>query len=159
MQPYNIFERGMTMAITKTAHVAINVVDAERSIPFWRDVLGLKQIADVEMEGNFLDTVQGKQNMRYRIVKFVSPEGFMLEVLESLNHRMPAAEKSTLQDVGLRHFAFEVDDVDAVFRHVKGLGCETVSEPCTCEDGSMRLFFVRDPEGNLVEIMEFYNVE
>lgn len=147
------------MGILKTAHVAINVVDAERAIPFWRDIMGLKLIADFEMEGNFLDTVQGKQDMRYRIVKFVSPENFMLEVLESKNHVMPAPNKSVLQDTGLRHFAFEVDDVDAMYEHVKKYGCETVSAPCTSEDGAMRLFFVRDPEENLIEIMQFYNDE
>lgn len=74
----------------------------------------------------------------------------------ALNHAMPAPPKSVLQDTGLRHFAFEVDDVDAMFAHVKACGCETVSEPSTCEDGSMRLFFVRDPEENLIEIMQFY---
>ncbi|MBQ3574482.1 MAG: VOC family protein [Clostridia bacterium] len=146
------------MGILKTVHVAINVVDAEKSIPFWRDIMGLKMIADFEMEGKFLDTVQAKENMRYRIVKFVSPDNFMLEVLESKNHIMPAAAKTVLQDTGLRHFAFEVDDVDAMYKHVKKCGCETVSEPSTCEDGSMRLFFVRDPEENLIEIMQFYDV-
>ncbi len=146
------------MKILKTDHVAINVADADRCIPFWKDVMGLEQIADFEMEGKFLDTVQGRSNMRYRIVKFVSPEGFMLEVLESKNCAMPAPFRSVLQDTGLRHFAFEVDDVDAMYEHVRACGCETVSEPCTCEDGSMRLFFVRDPEQNLVEIMQFDNL-
>lgn len=144
------------MGIVKTVHVAINVADAERSIPFWRDILGLRLTSDTTMEGKFLDTVQGKENMKYRIVKFESADGFMLEILESLNHAMPAPPKSVLQDTGLRHFAFEVDDVDAMYAHVKACGCETVSEPSTCEDGSMRLFFVRDPEENLIEIMQFY---
>ena len=141
--------------ILKTDHVAINVTDMEKCIPFWRDVLGLKQTHDFYMTGNFLDTVQDKTDMEYRIVKFVSPEGFMLELLEDHGHYVEPQKKLTLQDAGLRHFAFEVDDVDAAYKRVKKAGCETVSKPATCEDGSMRLFFVRDPEQNLIELMQF----
>lgn len=141
--------------ILKTDHVAINVTDVEKCIPFWRDVLGLKQTHDFFMTGEFLDTVQNKTEMEYRIVKFVSPDGFMLELLEDHGHYVEPQKKLTLQDAGLRHFAFEVDDVDAAYERVKDAGCETVSEPATCEDGSMRLFFVRDPEHNLVELMQF----
>lgn len=141
--------------ILKTVHVAINVTDMEKCIPFWRDILGLEQTDDFYMKGTFLDTVQDKTEMEYRIVKFVSPDGFMLELLEDHGHYVEPQKKLTLQDAGLRHFAFEVDDVDAAYKRVKKAGCETVSKPATCEDGSMRLFFVRDPEHNLIELMQF----
>jgi catechol 2,3-dioxygenase-like lactoylglutathione lyase family enzyme len=142
--------------IKRTDHVAINVTDVEKCIPFWRDVLGLEQMHDFMMDGEFLDTVQAKTQMNYRIVKFKSPEGFMLELLEDKGHTVEPAKKLTLQDAGLRHFAFEVEDVDTAYEHVKKAGCETVSGPSTSEDGSMRLFFVRDPEHNLIELMQFY---
>lgn len=145
------------MKLIKTDHVAINVENMEVCIPFWEDVMGMRFLSDTIMYGSFLDTVQGKNNMKYRIVKFASPEGFVLEILESLNHKELKPDKNTLQKTGLRHFAFEVDDVDAFYKHVKIAGCETVSEPCTSEDGSMRLFFVRDPEYNLIEIMQFFH--
>ena len=69
---------------------------------------------------------------------------------------MEPQRENSLQAAGLRHFAFLVDDVDEKYREIQELGCETISEPCTSEDGSMRLFFVRDPEMNLVEIMQLY---
>lgn len=143
--------------IVKTDHIAINVTDMEKCIPFWRDILGLKQTTDFTMKGEFLDTVQARKNMEYRIVKFVSPEGFMLELLEDYGHKIKPQKKMNLQKSGLRHFAFEVKDVDKAFEQVKSAGCETISGPATSEDGSMRLFFVRDPENNLIELMEFPN--
>jgi hypothetical protein len=33
-------------------------------------------------------------------------------------------------------------------------GCVTLSEPVTAPDGKARLFFARDPEGNLMEIVQ-----
>ena len=147
------------MKIKAADHIGLNVSDMEQNIVFYRDILGLAIISDKEMEGRFLDTVQGKEDMRYRIVKFESPEGFMIELLEDLNHKMSPQPELTLQDVGLRHFAYEVEDVDAAYETVSKAGFKTISRPETSEDKSMRLFFVRDPENNLVELMQFKEVK
>ena len=141
--------------IKRVDHVAINVTNMEICIPFWRDVLGLEQTHDYVMAGNFLDTVQAKKGMEYRIVKFVSPEGFVIELLEDHGHYVEPQKKLTLQDAGIRHFAFEINDVDAFYERMVKAGSETVSEPSNCEYGSMRLFFVRDTEHNLIELMQY----
>ncbi|GHV24567.1 hypothetical protein AGMMS4952_00420 [Spirochaetia bacterium] len=135
-------------------HIGVCVYDMDKLIPFYQDILGLEKTADFEMTGKFLDTVQGKSDMDYRIVKFVSPEGFMFEFLQDRGHKIYPQTGNPLQGAGFRHFAFEVDDVDGFYEKVKAAGCETLSAPCTSEDGSMRLFFVRDPEMNLVELMQ-----
>lgn len=145
--------------VKATQHIALNVIDMDKVVPFYEEVLGLKKIADLEMDGHFLDTVQGKKNMKYRIVKLVSPENFMIEILQSLNHQEKPQTGNCLQDAGLRHFAYEVEDVDEAYRFIKEKGYETISEPCTSEDKSMRLFFVYDPEYNLVEIMQLENIK
>jgi catechol 2,3-dioxygenase-like lactoylglutathione lyase family enzyme len=140
-------------------HIGICVYDLDRCIPFYRDVLGLKQVADFEMTGKFLDMVQGKSNMDYRIVKFVSPEGFMFELLQDRGHEILPQTENSLQGAGFRHFAFEIDDVEAFYRKVKLSGYETISGPCTSEDGTMRLFFLRDPEMNLIELIQLIEGE
>ena len=70
--------------IRATNHIGICVSDMEQCIPFYEGVLGLKRVYDDEMTGHFLDTVQGRENMHYRIVKFASPEGFIVELLQTL---------------------------------------------------------------------------
>ena len=72
--------------IKAAQHIALNVMDMDKIVPFYEDILGLKKISDIEMEGDFLDTVQGKKNMKYRIVKHVSPDKFMNEILQILNN-------------------------------------------------------------------------
>jgi len=141
--------------IKGTHHIGFCVTDMEHCITFYEEILGLKKVADFEMKGKFLDTVQGKDGIDYRIVKFESPEGFILEFLQDRVYKVEPQMENCLQDAGLRHFAFEVEDVDKIYEKVRACGCETISAPCTAEDGSMRLFFVRDPENNLVELMQF----
>ena len=144
------------MAVIKaTNHIGLNVTDMEACIRFYGGLLGLRKISDEMMTGKFLDTVQGKPNMKYRIVKVASPEGFFIELLQDFNREVEPEHDNCLESAGLRHFAYEVDDVDAMYEKVTAFGCSTISKPTTSEDGSMRLFFVRDPEGSLIELMQF----
>ena len=145
--------------IKSTQHIALNVIDMAKVLPFYENVLGLKKVSDTEMTGDFLDTVQGKKNIRYRIVKLVSPENFMMEILQNLNHDEKPQTENCLQNAGLRHFAYEDDDVDEAYKIITEAGYKTISNPCTSEDKSMRLFFAYDPEFNLIEIMQLRNIK
>lgn len=143
--------------IKKTHHIGICVTHMEKMVRFYESFLQLKKTEDFTMTGKFLDTVQGKTGMDYWIVKFEDPQGMIIELLQDRGYEVKPQTENSLQAAGLRHFAFEVADVDEQYQRAKGLGCDMISEPCTSEDGSMRLFFVRDPEMNLVEIMQLYN--
>ena len=48
--------------------------------------------------------------------------------------------------------SIEVDDLDAVLERARALGCPPVHGPAT-EDWGVRRFFLRDPQGNLVNIL------
>ena len=141
--------------VKQTLHIGMNVSDMEKCIPFYRDILGLNQVADIRMCNDFLTTVQGRK-VDYRIVKFESPEGFIVELHKDFLREIEPLKENSLQAAGLRHYAYAVDDVDAFYEMLLSKGLEMISEPCTSDDGSMRLFFVRDPELNLVEIMQLY---
>ena len=57
-------------------------------------------------------------------------------------------------DRGIRHLAFTVRDVEESWQSLTSEGCEVLSDPVTSPDGYARLFFARDPEGNLMEIVQ-----
>ena len=63
-------------------------------------------------------------------------------------------KKESLQETGLRHFAYEVDDVDEIYKRIVENGYEVICEPHTSDDGALRVFYVRDPEYNFVELMQ-----
>lgn len=145
------------MAVIKgTHHLGLCVTGMDRMVSFYEELPGLKKTDDFTMCGKFLDTVQGKTGMDYRIVKFCSPDGTIIELLEDRGHVVEPQKRNCLQAAGLRHFAFEVDDVDGFYKKIVEKGYRVISEPCTSDDGSMRLFFLYDPEQNLIEIMQLY---
>jgi len=60
--------------------------------------------------------------------------------------------RPSLPQPGGNHLAFSVDDVDAVLAD-RLVDIEPLSEPQTTASGT-RLVFLRDPDGNLVELLE-----
>jgi predicted enzyme related to lactoylglutathione lyase len=84
---------------------------------------------------------------------------FFLEVIgdeQKVGHHMVAGDPlSDYQITGFRHFAFEVDDVDAAIARLAGDGVPAFFPPMTFEALGMRAALVRDPEGNTIELIHF----
>ncbi|MEM8613254.1 MAG: VOC family protein, partial [Cyanobacteria bacterium P01_H01_bin.105] len=59
-----------------------------------------------------------------------------------------------LQQPGLRHFAFLVEDVDAAIATLETQGVEIVLSPASFPDSGRRVAFVEDNNGNLIEFLE-----
>ena len=51
------------------------------------------------------------------------------------------------------HIAFDVADLDATFDRIVGLGARPVMAPGSSPEPGVRMAFVADPEGNLVEVL------
>jgi catechol 2,3-dioxygenase-like lactoylglutathione lyase family enzyme len=55
---------------------------------------------------------------------------------------------------GFGHIAFDVAGVDAAFDRLVGLGARAVMTPRPSPEPGVRMAFVADPEGNLVELLD-----
>ena len=140
--------------ILATRHTGIVVQDMEACLRFWRDVMGLEVDVDFWEEGDFIDTVQGLSGVRLHMIKLSAPDGSTIELLKDEAHPTEPPEPNRMCDRGIRHVAFTVDDVEESWRVLDAEGCETLSKPVVSPDGKAKLFFARDPEGNLLEIVE-----
>jgi len=58
--------------------------------------------------------------------------------------------QANCQDRGI--LVFEVEDVDGTFRKLSGQGAEVVLEPQDFVDFGFRGAYLRDPDGNLIEL-------
>ena len=131
-------------------HVGITVRDLDRAIAFYRDVLGLDVIATFSVGGTAFATGVG--------VDGASAEFAHLDAgdvrLELVTYEPKGASRASPQvnQPGAAHVGLSVDDLDAVFEGLPD-GVDPVSEPQTTESGT-RIMFLRDPEGNLVELLE-----
>ena len=77
-----------------------------------------------------------------------------LELVEFRSPTTPGGDPHAPANTpGLRHLAFEVDDVEAVVARLRARGAELVGELETYED-VYRLCYLRGPAGIIVELAE-----
>jgi len=112
-------------------HVGIAVRDRRASLKFYRDLLGLKVIPSM---------VDAKN-----IVWMRAGDGPMVHLIEPREGADPPPAPA-----GAYHTAFEVEDFDAALQAIKDAGIEF--EPPSERLDGQRAFFLRDPDGNRVEI-------
>jgi catechol 2,3-dioxygenase-like lactoylglutathione lyase family enzyme len=84
---------------------------------------------------------------------------FHLEIIgdgAKVGHHVVAPDPlSDYQITGFRHFAFEVDDVDAAIARLVEGGVAPFFPPTTFPALGLRAALVRDPEGNTVELIQW----
>ena len=135
-------------------HTGIVVTDMERSVEFYRDLLGLEPVIDFTEEGEYINAISDLTGVRLRMVKLVAEEGGMVELLEYLSHPDQRAPGNRLCEIGPTHVSFTVDDVDAVYQAWSDKGIPFNSPPQVSPDGKAKVTFCRDPDGTSLEIVE-----
>jgi lactoylglutathione lyase len=65
----------------------------------------------------------------------------------------PADPAEAALSQGYGHVAFDVADLDDAYTHVVRLGARPVLAPQASPEPGVRMAFVADPEGNLVELL------
>ncbi|QJD97656.1 VOC family protein [Mucilaginibacter robiniae] len=127
------------LKLNRIHHVAIICSDYAKSKQFYTEVLGLTIVQEVyraERKSYKLDLEVAAQ---YQIELFSFPE--------------PAARSSRPEATGLRHLAFEVDDVAEAVQHLTNLGVAV--EPIRIDECTGKQFtFFQDPDGLPLEIYQ-----
>ncbi len=140
--------------ILGTSHTGIVVHDMERQLHFWRDIMELEVAADSWEESEYIDKLEALSGVRLHMIKLIAPDGSMIELLKDETHPALPPQRNFLCDPGIRHIAFTVVDAEKSWQTLRQAGCRVLSEPITSPSGKSKLFFARDPEGNLLEIAQ-----
>ncbi|AKU09699.1 MULTISPECIES: VOC family protein [Haloferax] len=135
---------------TNAHHVGITVRDLDSTLEFYRDALDLPVVSRFEVAGDEFATAVSVDGASAR---FAHLDGGDVRI-ELVEYDPVGADtdEPTLNRPGATHLGLSVDDVDAAVAELPR-DTETLSEPQTTESGT-RIAFVRDPEGNLVELLE-----
>ena len=146
------------MPIVKCHHHGFTVSDAERSVAFYRDLLGLELVRVSERRDlPSYDRILGHDNVVLKVAILRHPVGeFILELVEYQN---PVGQKRELDNpfIGSSHLAFEVDDVDVVYALLRDAGYGAINPPVDVErDGVAvaRAMYGLDPDGISIEIFQ-----
>jgi catechol 2,3-dioxygenase-like lactoylglutathione lyase family enzyme len=138
-------------------HVAVTVSDMERSLAFYCDLLGLKEVERHHLEGETISKMAGKPDVIMEVVRLEAPEtpGVLLDLQQYVTPEGRVSE-AQLGDVAHSHFCFGVPDVWEAYKDLTSKGVEFVSEPVSfdLEWGIVYVVFFKDPDGFILELMQ-----
>ncbi|OLR93639.1 VOC family protein [Actinokineospora bangkokensis] len=119
---------------------SVFVDDQERALAFYTDVLGFQKKVDVPI---------GERDRWLTVVSPHDPDGVEL-LLEPSHHPAVAPYREALVSDGIPLTSFEVDDVQAEFERLRGLGVRFTQEPLAM--GPVTTAVLDDTCGNLIQI-------
>jgi catechol 2,3-dioxygenase-like lactoylglutathione lyase family enzyme len=120
------------MKVRGLDHVSVTVADLDRSLAFYRDLLGLRVREAGEEEGGQMATIVGFPGVRFRYADVEIGDGRILELLQYLEPAgTPIAQRTC--DPGSGHIAFLVEDIDEAYAELVGAGVIVRSAPVTIE--------------------------
>jgi catechol 2,3-dioxygenase-like lactoylglutathione lyase family enzyme len=126
--------------------IALSVGDLDAQQRWYQQALGLDEVVEhFELP-----------EPRVRTVVLRAANGLRMELIER-----EGSTAETFSDPleaaltrGYSHWALEVEDLDQTFAALSAVGAEPVSPPAPAVQPGARFAYVRDPEGNLLELIQ-----
>ncbi len=129
----------------RLGHIALSVSDLSQSVQFYRRFFGLRTTNTYAYPDRGFSIVMMRK------------EGLVLELFEFRKHKpLPAYRRELdrdLRTLGVKHFSVEVDRIRPVYSKFLKAGV-AMATPLRSFDNGARYFFIKDPDGILIEIME-----
>jgi len=116
-------------------HTGITVSNLQKSLEFWRDVLGFELSHTAHQTGEMAKEITGVADAEIKLAVLKAPGGHKIELLEYL---APPDRKHVRRrpcDVGSVHVALLVDDLDAVLKTITASGWKAAGKPQTLTSG------------------------
>jgi catechol 2,3-dioxygenase-like lactoylglutathione lyase family enzyme len=135
-------------------HIGLSVRDLDRSIAFYRDLLGLAVLTEpFPFEGPMFSQVMGVEGAEGRMC--VMCRGSLQLELFEFARPAPVQKDSRypVADHGLTHFGIDVEDIDSAYHRLVAAGVHFHCPVQTFPSG-MRATYGRDMDGNVFELLE-----
>lgn len=127
------------MNIGTIDHIAINCVDFQKSRDFYERILGLRMLETIDC-GDF--------NISYLAL----PAGGRLELFDYRGKNNVISHEES--DSGLRHIAFQVENVAAHEKELIAAGVQITLSTCDLPNLGARVLLFLDPNGVTIEFCE-----
>ena len=128
---------------TRVSHVGIAVEALSETLPFFRDVLGLREIPLADADGASIVGLRAGEQL--------------VELLEAENEESPIARFIAKRGPGIHHICFSVDDIDGTLERCRGAGIELIDQKPRIGAEGKRIAFLhpKSTGGVLVELTEY----
>ncbi len=144
-------ENSVSDLIERSHHTAFSVSDFDAAKRFYVDLLGFRVDGEMDRRTDVAPVV-GLPGAAIRWA-MLERDGYRIELFR---YYEPAGDMRPQRqcDGGYTHVAFEVRDVDEVYRRLRAAGYDAVSAPTELRDGATKAFYLRGPEGHVIEFIE-----
>jgi catechol 2,3-dioxygenase-like lactoylglutathione lyase family enzyme len=150
-----------TAQVKKVDAIGITVSEMNRSVKFYTEVLGFKEISDEEVFGSPYEQLQGIFGLRMRIVRLQLNDEFieLTDYLTSGGRSIPEDAKSN--DLFFQHIAIVVSDMDKAYERLRknmvmhvSTGPQTIPASNVAAAG-IKAFYFHDPDMHNLELIYF----
>ncbi len=141
--------------VLEANHTGFTVSDLERTVGFFRDVLGYELTSMAPRDPTFIQHVTGVDGAEI-MVAYLCGFGHTLEVFEFTGPAGRDSVRPRACDVGFFHIALFVDDVDAAIAACKPYGVHPIDAPIQVKTGPNKgrmIVYLRDSDGITIEMM------
>jgi len=150
------------MPVAGIFHTGLTVSDLDRSVAFYRDLLGLELVTQWDSAQPYLRAVVGFPDAELRIALLRLPRGdggASGPHLELLEYRVPRGVRGDARtcNPGNAHVAFMVEDLEATYRELKDKGVRFKSAPMEITHGRNRgakAVYLLDPDDITLELVQ-----
>jgi catechol 2,3-dioxygenase-like lactoylglutathione lyase family enzyme len=143
--------------IQRPHHTGIQVADLDRSVAFYRDILGFELVFAWNPQAEYIRTIVGYPDADIHAAVLRMPgSDIYLEILEYRNVEKAPVDTRTANP-GTAHIAFFTDDCDGLYAELTAKGVASVSPPVTPTIGPNkggRAVYMIDPDGIRVEFIQ-----
>jgi catechol 2,3-dioxygenase-like lactoylglutathione lyase family enzyme len=141
--------------IRRLGHLGICVSDLERSLRFYAEGLGFREVGALDLAGEPSATLLGLPDVSLR-ARYLERDGARIELL---HYPRPGAtgtgEARPMNALGLTHLSFRVVDLEAAVRRLVALGGRALAHTRVANPAlGMQAVFVTDPDGTRIELVQ-----
>jgi catechol 2,3-dioxygenase-like lactoylglutathione lyase family enzyme len=132
--------------MTTIDHIGLNVADLDGMTAWYTAAFGLE-----------VEFVFALEQVEFRGVMLRSAAGYRVELLWRAGNRRGMQAGNPVDAAitrGYGHFALDVENVDDTYAKLLAAGATDRMTPRPSPEPGIRMAFVADPEGNLIELLD-----
>lgn len=143
------------MAIQHLSHIGICVSDLEVSRRFYTELLGFTELHELAVVGPPVETLLEIERADLRAL-YLERDGVVIELLYFASPGpVGERERRPMNQLGLTHLSFRVDDLDVTLAELRAGGASIVDFTRTRHPGlKAGAIFVTDPDGTRIELVQ-----
>lgn len=142
-------------------HVGLTVSDLDRSVTFYRDVLGLRYQGEILMEGKETEAIFRRENCKARVAYLNGSDQLHMPPVELIQFVNDDVQRIPMDlfTTSISELCFYTEDADRAYQKLVEQGVECFSSPQEFDFrqegfGRGKAFYLRDPDGIILEIMQ-----